>query len=163
MSPFVAGRLLRPTSNTSCPVAVSTVCVYLYQLNPTYTQSMLLSRFLVFHASVITFYFQRHPSTTNVLCTQLSASSLLTSQLSTRDHLLSSNYLTYSFLLFRCIHLCAICHFVIQRTFTVTPGFIFKNLPILNIWSRGVSFFRTPRTLPPSRSGLPKDIGSNYQ
>jgi hypothetical protein len=27
---------------------------------------------------------------------------------------------TYSFLLFQCIHLCVICHFVIRRTFTVT-------------------------------------------
>jgi hypothetical protein len=62
MSPFVACRLLRPTSNTTCPVAVSIVCVYLYQLNPIYTQSILLPRFHVFRASTVTFYFQRHPS-----------------------------------------------------------------------------------------------------
>jgi hypothetical protein len=68
-----------------CLLIPTKPCIYTSYTSPT------LSRIL--YASTVTFDFQRHPSTTNVLRTQLStSSSLLKSRLSTRGHPLCSNH-----------------------------------------------------------------------
>jgi hypothetical protein len=90
MSPFVACRLLRPTSNIHassrclnrlCSLMRTKPYIYIYIYTYTIYTSPTLSRIPHFNCNLL---LSRHPSTTNVLCTQRSASSLLTSELSTQ-------------------------------------------------------------------------------